>query len=596
MNLRKKYIIKKNIKKWGYSELNRSMVPYFKGSLRFLLIIFIFSPGLLLPSASAHPELTNYVDTSATLKFNQNKVEVEYRVNLSELYAFSEIEKADIDGDLVLNSQESLKYGKFICAELRNNISIANNQLKVTLNLLSHSSVIDITKSEFGTLEIFCKFDGVLKLDSENKVEWSDENYPSPGYRELVVSPGIGVTTDKSYPEISPSRNLSNFSEIKLGEKDIRANFYLYYNAANGNEVKEDQQVEVSKPNSKLDADMVSNKSFGDLTKLYSKLFRVSDLNLTVVLLGFLFALFLGALHSFAPGHGKSTMLLLAVDKDIKRIELYKLAINMAISHTIGVITLGFILYFGFTQSSDLITIVLSIILSIFLIIFGAYVASKRFKDLSEDNGNSKSSHWHGGVAHSHYHEGKEEDHYHQDHADGHGHSHHHENQKEDHNHQDHADGHGHSHHHEGEEEDHTHQNHSEEHGHSHHHHGVDEGGNHEEHQIGKTKYMSKKNLRFLGLLGGLVPTPSALTLLIGSAALGNILYGVILVIAYGIGMGIVLIIGGYYLNKLFQGIESRRSKSTFYIKLSTYLPITTAIIQIISGVTLLIISIRFLI
>ena len=552
MNLRKKYIIKKNIKKWGYSELNRSMVPYFKGSLRFLLIIFIFSPGLLLPSASAHPELTNYVDTSATLKFNQNKAEVEYRVNLSELYAFSEIEKADIDGDLVLNSQESLKYGKFICAELRNNISIANNQLKVTLNLLSHSSVIDITKSEFGTLEIFCKFDGVLKLDSENKVEWSDENYPSPGYRELVVSPGIGVTTDKSYPEISPSRNLSNFSEIKLGEKDIRANFYLYYNAANGNEVKEDQQVEVSKPNSKLDADMVSNKSFGDLTKLYSKLFRVSDLNLTVVLLGFLFALFLGALHSFAPGHGKSTMLLLAVDKDIKRIELYKLAINMAISHTIGVITLGFILYFGFTQSSDLITIVLSIILSIFLIIFGAYVASKRFKDLSEDNGNSKSSHWHGGVAHSHYHEGKEEDHYHQDHADGHGHSHHH--------------------------------------------HGVDEGGNHEEHQIGKTKYMSKKNLRFLGLLGGLVPTPSALTLLIGSAALGNILYGVILVIAYGIGMGIVLIIGGYYLNKLFQGIESRRSKSTFYIKLSTYLPITTAIIQIISGVTLLIISIRFLI
>ena len=575
MNLREKYILKKNIRNWGYSDLNRNIVPYFKGSLRFLLIIFIFSPGMLLPSASAHPELTNYVDTSAALKFTSNKVEVEYRVNLSELYAFSEIEKADIDGDLVLNSQESLKYGKFICAELRNNISIANNQLKVTLNLLSHSSVIDITKSEFGTLEIFCKFDGALKLDSENKVEWSDENYPSPGYRELVVSPGIGITTDKSYPEISPSRNLSNFSEIKLGEKDIRAIFYLYYNAENGNEVKEDKQVEVSKPNSKLDADMVSNKSFGDLTKLYSKLFRVSDLNLTVVLLGFLFALFLGALHSFAPGHGKSTILLLAVDKDIKRIELYKLAINMAISHTIGVITLGFILYFGFTQSSDLITIVLSIILSIFLIIFGAYVASKRFKDLSENNGNSKSSHRHGGVAHSH----------------------HHEDQKENHNNQqDHSEGHGHSHHHEGEGEDHTHQNHSEGHGHSHHHHDVDEGGNHEEHHIGKTKYMSKKNLRFLGLLGGLVPTPSALTLLIGSAALGNVLYGVILVIAYGIGMGIVLIIGGYYLNKLFQGIESRRSKSTFYIKLSTYLPITTAIIQIISGVTLLIISIRFLI
>ena len=564
---------------------NINYLPYLKRSLRFLLIVFIFLPGILLPTASAHPELTNYVDTSATLNFTHNKVKVEYRVNLSELYAFSDIEIADTDGDLVLNSQESLKYGNFICAELEKKIRVVNNQLKVRLNLLSHSSVIDITKSEFGTLGIFCEFDGVIKLDSKNKVEWADENYPSPGYRELVVSSVNGIMSDSSYPEISPSENLSNFSEIKLGEKDVKALFYVYYNETFESEDNNGNQIEEIDQNSNTKVGKVSNEGFVDIKKWYSKLFRASDLNITVVLLGFLFALFLGALHSFAPGHGKSTMLLLAVDKNIKRIELYKLAINMAISHTIGVITLGFILYFGFTQSSDLITIILSIILSIFLIIFGAYVAAKRFKDLNEGDGNSKGTHLHGGMAHSHHHEDERAEHIHPDQIDEHGHSHHH---------------------HDAERAEHMHLDHIDEHGHSHHHY-IEDGGDHDQDhigeklengrvQLGKTNYMSKKRLKFLGLLGGLVPTPSALTLLLGSAALGNILYGVILVIAYGIGMGIVLIIGGYYLNKFFQGIESRRSKSTFYIKLSTYLPITTAFIQILSGVTLLIISINFLI
>ena len=585
---------------------NINYLPYLKRSLRFLLIVFIFLPGILLPTASAHPELTNYVDTSATLNFTHNKVKVEYRVNLSELYAFSDIEIADTDGDLVLNSQESLKYGNFICAELEKKIRVVNNQLKVRLNLLSHSSVIDITKSEFGTLGIFCEFDGLIKLDSKNKVEWADENYPSPGYRELVVSSVNGITSDNSYPEISPSKNLSNFSEIKLGEKDVKALFYVYYNETFESEDNNGNQIEEIDQNSNTKVGKVSNESFGDIKKWYSKLFRASDLNITVVLLGFLFSLFLGALHSFAPGHGKSTMLLLAVDKDIKRIELYKLAINMAISHTIGVITLGFILYFGFTQSSDLITIVLSIILSIFLIIFGAYVGAKRFKDLREGDGNSKGTHSHGGKAHSHHHDDESDGHTHPDHVEEHGYSHHHGDESGGHIHPDHIDEHGHSHHQEIEDEHDHDLDQIDEHGHSHHH-DIEDGGDHgQDHignklengrvQLGKTNYMSKKRLRLLGLLGGLVPTPSALTLLLGSAALGNILYGVILVIAYGIGMGIVLIIGGYYLNKFFQGIESRRSKSTFYIKLSTYLPITTAFIQILSGITLLIISIRFLI
>src|SRR5260221_6410179 len=52
---------------------------------------------------------------------------------------------------------------------------------------------------------------------------------------------------------------------------------------------------------------------------------------------------------------------------------------------------------------------------------------------------------------------------------------------------------------------------------------------------------LSWRNLFALGLSGGLVPSASALILLLGSIAAGHVAYGVVLVLAFGIGMALVL-------------------------------------------------------
>src|SRR5439155_2269348 len=52
---------------------------------------------------------------------------------------------------------------------------------------------------------------------------------------------------------------------------------------------------------------------------------------------------------------------------------------------------------------------------------------------------------------------------------------------------------------------------------------------------------VSWRSLFALGLSGGLVPSASALILLLGSIAAGRVAYGVVLVIAFGVGMAIVL-------------------------------------------------------
>jgi ABC-type nickel/cobalt efflux system permease component RcnA len=51
-----------------------------------------------------------------------------------------------------------------------------------------------------------------------------------------------------------------------------------------------------------------------------------------------------------------------------------------------------------------------------------------------------------------------------------------------------------------------------------------------------------------MGVAGGLVPSPSALLVLLGATALGRAWFGVLLVIAYGVGMAVTLTVAGLLL------------------------------------------------
>jgi len=66
-------------------------------------------------------------------------------------------------------------------------------------------------------------------------------------------------------------------------------------------------------------------------------------------------------------------------------------------------------------------------------------------------------------------------------------------------------------------------------------------GGRAHSHAPANGTSLSWRSLFALGLSGGLVPSASALILLLGSIAAGHVAYGVVLVLAFGIGMALVL-------------------------------------------------------
>ncbi|CAM5379884.1 hypothetical protein SGRI78S_02137 [Streptomyces griseus subsp. griseus] len=96
-----------------------------------------------------------------------------------------------------------------------------------------------------------------------------------------------------------------------------------------------------------------------------------------------------------------------------------------------------------------------------------------------------------------------------------------------------------------------------------------------------------------MGIAGGLVPSPSALVVLLGAVALGRTAFGVLLVIGYGFGMAATLTLAGLLLVRLRERIESHDRARTFrhnpvLRKLARTGPVITSVLVIAVGLGLM--------
>jgi nickel/cobalt exporter len=119
----------------------------------------------------------------------------------------------------------------------------------------------------------------------------------------------------------------------------------------------------------------------------------------------------------------------------------------------------------------------------------------------------------------------------------------------------------------------HHHHPHPHDHGH-HHHHGVAE------------QPVGRRGLVALGLAGGLVPSPSAVVVLLGGSALGQAWFGVALVLAYGVGMAAALTGIGLLLARLRTRLDRRLRlpAGSLLSRLGRLLPAVTASMIVLAG------------
>ena len=119
--------------------------------------------------------------------------------------------------------------------------------------------------------------------------------------------------------------------------------------------------------------------------------------------------------------------------------------------------------------------------------------------------------------------------------------------------------------------------------------HGHGHGHNHG-HGHGHGMRFGRASLIGMGVAGGLVPSPSALIVLFGAINLGRTWFGVLLVLAYGVGMAAMLTAAGLILIKLRDRLDhlviaNRLRRHTR--RLAALTPILTAALVLVVGLGL---------
>jgi len=95
---------------------------------------------------------------------------------------------------------------------------------------------------------------------------------------------------------------------------------------------------------------------------------------------------------------------------------------------------------------------------------------------------------------------------------------------------------------------------------------------------------MSRRGLLAIGFVGGLVPSPSALVVLLGAIALGRLWFGIVLIAAYGAGMGATLAGAGLLLVHARARLERAHARG-WAVRSAAAIPIVAACVVLLLGI-----------
>lgn len=316
---------------------------------------------------------------------------------------------------------------------------------------------------------------------------WPDSG---PGWREITARGDRMALTSRDVPEDSVSHELTRYPEELLSAPADAATASL--------RVQPDGPVLVD-PGRDAPASSILPRGADRWTEALDDLVARRDLTPGLAVLALAAAVALGALHAMAPGHGKTLMAAAAAARRRATLrDVLPLAAAVTITHTLGVVALGLLIAAGSAAAPSVIGW-LGVTSGMLVTIAGAGLVRRAWRNRGH------------GAGHAHRHEDGWSDR----HGDGESRGQVSRDSAHDLSHGSHGRAQGHVH---------TH------------------GGHTHTHPTAPTL----RGTILLGFAGGLVPSPSAVVVLVGASALGQAWFGVLLVVAYGAGLALTLTAAGF--------------------------------------------------
>ncbi len=514
--------------------------------------------AVLVPAVTlAHPLGNFTINHFAALRIGTEAIRIDVVIDRAEIPAFQELQRLDLDADDALAPAGLERERVAACQALAPDRGVAVDGRALVPSLVAAGLSTPPGAGGLPTMRLVCEFEAMLAapITSTSTVFFEDRSFDARiGWREIVVlGDGVSVAGPNGAPTARDGAGVSGRlttypTDLLAQPLDVRSVEVTVtpggpaLAAWRAPDALPLEPATSGQPRAPAAPEAGNAVVPGGIADDLAALVDVRDLTSIAVIGSLLIAFALGVLHALSPGHGKTIMAAYLVGARGSSRQAVGLGLAVTVSHTLGVLALaGITLAASSILPPERFYPILGVVSGTLVIAIGGSLLWSRLRAMGMRSRARAHGHEHHDGAHTH------------GHADPHGHDH------------------G------------NHPGHPEDHGHAP---GIEHGHPHPHSHEPTEATVSWRGLIALGLSGGLVPSASALILLLGSIAAGRVAYGLVLVLGFGVGMAVVLTGIGLLIVHARRLVERRPSMAGFQ-RIVAPIQLATASLVVVLGLLL---------
>jgi len=518
---------------------------------RRILFGFLLSViAAALPAAVvAHPLGNFTINHYAGIAVARDEVRLDVVIDMAEIPTFQERLTIDTDGDGEVSDEEAAAAAPVACATEGKALQLAVDGRHLPVASVGRAAIsFPPGLGGLSTMRIECDYSAVLgtELGGPTTITFSDTSYPERvGWREIVAT-GDGVAIQANgLPSTSPTNRLTAYPANLISQPlDMRSAAIVATPEtaaiqSAGPAPAAAKAATAAAPTAPAPAKVVVAGAVpGGVGGELPAIFQSVDLTPIVLVLSVLTAVGLGAGHALTPGHGKTLMAAYLVGTRGTALHAVGLGLAVTVSHTLGILVLAALVVGAQgLLPPDVVVRAAPVVAAVTIVAIGGWMlvgeVRRRLATGRIVNPGPRQDH-----DHDHDHEGDR----------GHGHGHRVAAQLPP--------------------GEHRH------------------GGVAHSHLPAAGSTISWRGLTALGLAGGLIPSTSALFILLGSIVAGRPAFGFVLVVVFGFGMALVM--SGVGLAMVFARTRLDRLPSGSSLgRLARHAPLVAAVVVLAFGLYL---------
>jgi len=315
---------------------------------RFLALLALAAAAFAVRADTVASLLGNFtINQFSGVRLSEQAIDVRHTVLFGQLPALRELHLADADGDGVTTQAERDGYARQLASTYAGQLSVTVDGEPVPLHPVRWTTSLPTEQGGF-SLRLDIDFEGALPVAHTTRSLTFDNKIQAGrfGWNEIVVTAAAGVAVfDTNAFNTSLTQGLTeSVQELPAdgppAERSVRLAYRIGDAPAGAASLgSRPGALSLAAPADARDADA----SFLQReTRRLVDLISAPEVPPHVAILAFLAAMLLGALHSFSPGHGKTVVGAYLIGSRATARHAVFLGFTVTVTHTIGVFALGF--------------------------------------------------------------------------------------------------------------------------------------------------------------------------------------------------------------------------------------------------------------